>query len=40
MGARLRKIRLSAMPTQDELADRMGLKGKWRKMVVRRVSPR
>jgi transcriptional regulator with XRE-family HTH domain len=38
MGARLRKLRLSAMLTQDEVADRMGLKGKWRKMTVRRLE--
>jgi transcriptional regulator with XRE-family HTH domain len=38
MGARLRKLRLAAMLTQDDVADRMGLKGKWRKMKVRRLE--
>jgi transcriptional regulator with XRE-family HTH domain len=38
MGARLRKIRLAAMLTQAEKADRMGLKGKWRDLEVRRLE--
>jgi transcriptional regulator with XRE-family HTH domain len=38
MGARLRKIRLAAMLTQAEVADRMGLKGKWRDLAVRRLE--
>jgi transcriptional regulator with XRE-family HTH domain len=38
MGARLRKIRLAAMLTQAEVADRMGLKGRWRDLGVRRLE--
>jgi transcriptional regulator with XRE-family HTH domain len=38
MDAQRRKIRLAATLTQAELADRMGLKGKWRDLEVRRLE--
>jgi transcriptional regulator with XRE-family HTH domain len=38
MGARLRKIRLAAVLTQAEKANRMGLNGRGRDLEVRRLE--